>query len=105
MGRTMAFFKLATKFIAHGLSFLTWDRYLSQNLKVDLSNGTTKFGVKKLLTFAKLFVKVRQFFSAEFGQDKMTKGKNIFSFEKALCFFHVETHSGKNVQQCMQNLN
>ena len=47
----------------------------------------------------------RQFFSAEFGHDKMTKGKNIFSFEKALCFFHVETHSGKNVQQCMQNLN
>ena len=41
----------------------------------------------------------------EFGHDKMTKGKNIFSFEKALCFFHVETHSGKNVQQCMQNLN
>ena len=47
----------------------------------------------------------RQFFSAEFGHDKMTKGKNIFSFEKALCFFHVETHSGKNVQQCMQNHN
>ena len=56
-----------------------------------------KIWSKETANISKLFVIVCQFFSAEFGHDKMTKGKNIFSFEKALCCFHVETHSDKNV--------